>query len=127
LVYNKYYVDELCDKVFVEGPVLGKGMGTALARFDLGVIDGVGVDGSAWLTRLTSRLSIWWDDWIVDGGINLLARIVWTLNWPARAIQTGLDGRGRGAVSALLRRTILECHFFILDEVRRWASLLTTS
>ncbi|MBI4467548.1 MAG: NADH-quinone oxidoreductase subunit L [Acidobacteria bacterium] len=89
LVYNKYYVDEIYSRVFVEGPVLGKAMGSGLAGFDLRVVDGLGVDGSAWLTRFTSRLSIWWDTWIVDGAVNLLAWGVWVLNWPTRALQTG--------------------------------------
>jgi NADH-quinone oxidoreductase subunit L len=93
LVYNKYYVDEAYDAVFVEGPVMGKALASSLGRFDLKVIDGVGVDGSAWLTRFTSRLSIWWDTWIVDGMVNLLATVVWLLNWPARAVQTGLVQR----------------------------------
>jgi len=47
LVYNKYYVDEIYSRTFVEGPVLGKAMGDVFARFDLKVIDGIGVDGSA--------------------------------------------------------------------------------
>ncbi|MFQ5723611.1 MAG: NADH-quinone oxidoreductase subunit L, partial [Terriglobia bacterium] len=89
LVYNKYYVDEVYSKVFVEGPVLGKAMGDACGRFDLKVIDGIGVDGSAWLTRFTSRLSIWWDTWIVDGAVNLVGWTVWILNWPVRVLQTG--------------------------------------
>jgi len=93
LVYHKYFVDEVYSAVFVEGPVMGKAMGSTLAEFDLKVIDGIGVDGSAWLTRFTSRLSIWWDTWIVDGAVNLAAWMVWALNWPARALQTGLVQR----------------------------------
>ena len=93
LVYNKYYVDEVYSKVFVEGPVLGKAMGDTFGRFDLKVIDGIGVDGSAWLTRFTSQLSIWWDTWIVDGAVNLVGWTVWILNWPARALQTGMVQR----------------------------------
>jgi len=93
LVYHKYFVDEVYSAVFVEGPVLGKAMGSTLAGFDLKVIDGIGVDGSAWFARFTSRLSIWWDTWIVDGTVNLVAWMVWVLNWPARALQTGLVQR----------------------------------
>ena len=93
LVYNKYYVDEIYSKVFVEGPILGKGMGTAFAVFDQKVIDGMGVDGSAWTTRVVSRVSIWGDTWIVDGAVNLLGWTVWVLNLPARAVQTGLVQR----------------------------------
>jgi len=93
LVYHKYFVDEVYSAVFVEGPVMGKAMGATLAGFDLKVIDGIGVDGSAWFARFTSRLSIWWDTWIVDGTVNLVAWMVWVLNWPARALQTGLVQR----------------------------------
>jgi NADH-quinone oxidoreductase subunit L len=93
VVYNKYYVDEAYSAVFVEGWVMGKALASFSGRFDSTVIDGVGVDGSAWFTRFTSRLSIWWDTWVVDGLVNLLATIVWLLNWPARAIQTGLVQR----------------------------------
>ncbi|MGH9778088.1 MAG: NADH-quinone oxidoreductase subunit L [Candidatus Acidiferrales bacterium] len=93
LVYNKYYMDEIYSRVFVEGPVFGKGMGRAFAAFDAGVIDGVGVDGSAWLTRIISRITIWWDTWIVDGSVNLLGWLVWVLNLPTRALQTGLVQR----------------------------------
>ncbi|HLE35639.1 MAG TPA: hypothetical protein VI699_00680, partial [Candidatus Acidoferrales bacterium] len=48
-----------------------------------------GVDGSAWLTRRTSRISIWYDTWIVDGLVNLSARIVWMFSFPVRMLQGG--------------------------------------
>jgi NADH-quinone oxidoreductase subunit L len=54
------------------------------------VIDGLGVDGAGWLTRFASRVSIWWDTWIVDGLVNLSARIVWLFSYPVRMAQTGL-------------------------------------
>ena len=73
--------------------MLGKGLATTLGRFDLKVIDETGVDGTAWLTRSISRLSIWWDTWIVDGAVNLLGWLVWVLNWPARVLQTGMVQR----------------------------------
>ncbi|MBI4461407.1 MAG: NADH-quinone oxidoreductase subunit L [Acidobacteria bacterium] len=88
-LFNKYYVDELYSTVFVEGPVLGKAMGTSLARFDLKVIDGIGVDGTGWFARFTSRLSIWWDTWIVDGAVRALGFTIWVLSWPVRIVQTG--------------------------------------
>ncbi len=87
LVYRKYYVDEIYDAVFVNR---AKDLGTTLASFDANVIDGLGVDGAGWLTRATSRLSIWWDTWIVDGLVNLAARIVWLFSYPVRMVQTGL-------------------------------------
>jgi NADH-quinone oxidoreductase subunit L len=87
LVYRKYYMDEVYDALFVNRTM---DLGTALGMFDRGVIDGVGVDGSAWLTRFTSRVSILWDTWIVDGSVNLAARIVWLFSFPVRLVQNGL-------------------------------------
>jgi NADH-quinone oxidoreductase subunit L len=87
LLSRKYYMDEIYDALFVNR---AKDLGTSLALFDLRVIDGAGVDGSAWLTRFISRVSIWWDTWIVDGLVNLSARIVWLLSFPTRLVQTGL-------------------------------------
>ncbi len=87
LVYRKYYMDEIYDALFVNRV---KDLGTTLASFDANVVDGLGVDGAGWLTRTASRLSIWWDTWIVDGLVNLGARIVWLLSYPVRMVQTGL-------------------------------------
>jgi NADH-quinone oxidoreductase subunit L len=61
----------------------------ALGSFDLGIINGLGVDGAGWLTRAFSTVSMWWDKWIVDGLVNLAARIVWILSYPVRMLQSG--------------------------------------
>src|SRR5271157_1818590 len=66
LLYNKWYVDEIYDFLFVNG--LGKGGGRAMGAFDRDVVDG-GVNGAGWLTRFSSSVSIWWDTWIVDGAV----------------------------------------------------------
>ena len=87
LLANKYYVDEVYNAVFVEG--VAKGGGTALGRFDSSVIDG-GVNGSAWLTRLTSTVSIWWDTWVIDGSVRAGSFGVKALSYPVRLLQTGL-------------------------------------
>jgi NADH-quinone oxidoreductase subunit L len=87
LVYRKYYVDEIYDAMFVNRT---KDLGTALGAFDAGVVDGLGVDGAGWLTRATSRLSIWWDTWIVDGLVNVVGRGVRVLSYPVRLVQTGV-------------------------------------
>ena len=87
LVYHKYYMDEIYDAVFVNR---AKDLGLAFGAFDTYVIDGLGVNGAAWLTRFASRISIWWDTWIVDGFVRLGARIVWLLSFPVRLIQDGL-------------------------------------
>ena len=87
LLQNKYYVDEIYGALFVNG--LAKGGGTALGRFDSSVIDG-GVNGSAWLTRFTSTLSIWWDTWVIDGSVRAGAFGVKVASYPVRLLQTGL-------------------------------------
>ena len=87
LVYRKYYMDEVYDALFVNRT---KDLGSTLALFDARVIDGLGVDGTGWLMRFTSRLSIWWDTWIVDGLVNLAARMVWLFSILVRMVQTGL-------------------------------------
>src|SRR5579863_1505955 len=86
LVVHKYYVDEIYDALFVNRT---KDLGTALGAFDRGVIDGAGVNGVGLLTRVVSRISMWWDRWIVDGLVNVSARIVWAFSYPMRLVQTG--------------------------------------
>jgi NADH-quinone oxidoreductase subunit L len=87
LIYRKYYVDEIYDAMFVNRT---KDLGTALGVFDANVVDGLGVDGAGWLTRMSSRLSIWWDKWIVDGLVNVLGRAVQVFSYPVRLVQTGV-------------------------------------
>jgi len=88
VLLNKYYVDELYSAMFVEGPVLGKQLGTALSTFDARIVDG-GVNGAGWLTRFVSQLSIWWDTWVVDGAVRLLGFATKVVSFPVRMIQTG--------------------------------------
>ncbi len=90
LLYNKYYVDQLYDAMFVNRM---KDLALTLGAFDVNFINGLGVDGSGWLTRITSSISGVWDSWIVDGLVNLAARIVWLFSWPVRMLQTGRVSR----------------------------------
>ena len=83
---NKWYVDEIYDFLFVDG--LCKGGGRVLGRFDQTVVDG-GVNGAGWLTRFTSKASIFWDTWVIDGSVRLLSFFVKLLSYPVRVIQTG--------------------------------------
>ena len=53
LCYNKWYVDEIYDFLFVNG--LCKGGGTVLGAFDRNVVDG-GVNGAGWFTRFTATV-----------------------------------------------------------------------
>jgi NADH-quinone oxidoreductase subunit L len=86
LLLNKWYVDEIYDFLFVNG--LGKGGGRLASAFDSNIVDG-GVNGAAWLTRFNSRMTIWWDTWIVDGAVRLSGFVVRLLSYPARLAQTG--------------------------------------
>jgi NADH-quinone oxidoreductase subunit L len=90
LIYNKYYVDQLYDAMFVNRM---KDLALTLGLFDVNFINGLGVDGSGWVTRITSSISGIWDSWIVDGLVNLSARIVWLFSWPVRMLQTGRVAR----------------------------------
>jgi len=86
LLYNKWYVDEIYDFLFVNG--LGKGGGRVCGAFDRNVVDG-GVNGAGWLTRFTSRVSIWWDTWIVDGAVRFGSFCVKMLSFPVCLLETG--------------------------------------
>ena len=90
LLYNKYYVDQLYDAMFVNRI---KDLALTLGAFDVNFINGLGVDGAGWVTRITSSISGIWDSWIVDGLVNLAARIVWFFSWPVRMLQTGRVAR----------------------------------
>jgi len=57
--------------------------------FDSKIVDGV-VNGSAWLTRLSSRITGGTDKYLVDGLVNAIANFVVRLMSPiVRAAQTG--------------------------------------
>ncbi len=86
MLYNKWYVDEIYDFLFING--LSKGGGSALAKFDSRVVDG-GVNGAGWLTRFSSRVSIWWDVWIIDGFVRFTSFLVRILSYPVRIVQSG--------------------------------------
>jgi NADH-quinone oxidoreductase subunit L len=85
--YNKYWIDE-----FFGWAVTRRTMDLArgVFAFDSKVVDG-GVNGSAWLTRLTSRITGGTDKYLVDGLVNAIANFVVRLMSPiVRAAQTGL-------------------------------------
>jgi NADH-quinone oxidoreductase subunit L len=84
--YNKYWVDE-----FYGWAVTRRVMDAArvVFAFDSKVIDG-GVNGTAWLTRLSSRLTGFTDQYFVDGLVNAIAAFIIRLMSPLfRAAQTG--------------------------------------
>ena len=90
MLIRKYFVDEIYDALFVNRT---KDLGIALGAFDRNVIDGFGVNGVGWLTRLISNISAAWDKWIVDGLVNLSAWIVRLAGGAMRYLQTGFFPR----------------------------------
>ncbi len=84
--YNKYWVDE-----FYGWAITRRVMDAARAvyTFDAKAIDGL-VNGSAWLTRLSSRITGLVDQYFVDGLVNAIAAFIIRLMSPLlRAAQTG--------------------------------------
>jgi NADH-quinone oxidoreductase subunit L len=82
---NKYWVDEIYDALIVNRT---KDLGNFLANFDLRVIDG-GVNGSAWLTRLTASVSGFFDYWVVDFAVRR-SDLIFYMSYPLRRLQTGI-------------------------------------
>jgi NADH:ubiquinone oxidoreductase subunit 5 (subunit L)/multisubunit Na+/H+ antiporter MnhA subunit len=84
--YNKYWVDE-----FYGWAVTRRVMDAArgVFAFDSKVVDGA-VNGSAWFTRFSSRVTGLTDQYFVDGLVNAIAAFVMRLMSPLfRAAQTG--------------------------------------
>jgi len=112
LFWNKFYIDEIYDALFVNGLVKGGGellrrfdarivdggvsgavwltrfTSTVLSRFDARIVDG-GVNGAVWLTRFTSTVTMWCDTWIIDGAVRLGSFLVKLASDPIRILQTG--------------------------------------
>ncbi|MBI3951764.1 MAG: NADH-quinone oxidoreductase subunit L [Acidobacteria bacterium] len=84
---RKFWVDEFYEGVFVRGLTLGSSK--LLWNTDVAVVDG-GVNGSAWLTRLSSKLSGWVDLYIVDLIVNAVGFVTRIFSIIFRAAQTGL-------------------------------------
>jgi len=85
LIFNKYWVDEVYDVVFVRGTLL---LSRALAWFDRVIIDGV-VNGAATVTRAFAWVSGAFDHYVVDGLVNGAAWVTDAVGARVRHIQTG--------------------------------------
>ena len=84
-IYNKYYVDEAYDALFVNRTI---GLGNVLTWFDNHIVDGL-VNGCATLTRITAWISGLFDLQVVDRIVNLIAEIVEFFSAAFRKLQTG--------------------------------------
>jgi NADH-quinone oxidoreductase subunit L len=85
--HNKYWIDEFYGWAITRRTMdLARGV----FQFDSKVVDG-GVNGTAWLTRLSSKITGGTDKYFVDGLVNAIADFVVRLMSPiVRAAQTGL-------------------------------------
>ena len=86
ILLNKYYFDEFY-QIAILNP-LSK-LGELLRKFDLKVIDGICVDGSAYVTWLISKAKAWFDLKFVDGSVDGIAWITKFSGGALRIIQTG--------------------------------------
>jgi NADH-quinone oxidoreductase subunit L len=83
---NKYYVDELYDATIISGTMKS---GRGLWTFDRNVVDGA-VNGTSWVTVISSWFSGLTDRNVVDGLVNLVGWIVQESSLAFRRFQTGL-------------------------------------
>jgi NADH-quinone oxidoreductase subunit L len=86
LFANKYYVDELYDKTVVAGTWA---LARLLFRFDAGFIDGLLVNGARNVTVTAAMISGFFDKYVVDGLVNLVAIILDAFSKLFRRLQTG--------------------------------------
>jgi len=83
---NKYYVDELYDATVISGTMAGA---RGLWAVDRNVVDGA-VNGTGWVTVISSFFSGLTDRTVVDGLVNLVGWIVQESSLAFRRLQTGL-------------------------------------
>jgi NADH-quinone oxidoreductase subunit L len=86
VLLNKYYVDEFYGATFI-GATIGASRLSWLV--DRTVVDGA-VNGTGWLTRLSSWFSGLLDRHLVDGAVNLVADTFHEASHGFRRLQTGL-------------------------------------
>jgi NADH-quinone oxidoreductase subunit L len=83
---NKYYVDELYGATLIGGTFASA---KALWTVDRKVVDGA-VNGTGWVTLISSWLSGLTDRTIVDGAVNFVGWVVQESSHVVRRLQTGL-------------------------------------
>jgi NADH-quinone oxidoreductase subunit L len=83
---NKYYVDELYNATAVGGTLAAS---RGLWTFDSRVVDGA-VNGSGWVTIISSWVSHLVDKHVVDGLVNLVGSVIEDSSFVFRRLQTGL-------------------------------------
>jgi NADH-quinone oxidoreductase subunit L len=85
LLLNKYWIDELYEKVFVRGT---KRISSMAFWFDSRIVDGI-VNGSASVTKMIVFIGGTFDRWVVDGLVNFVARLTLWVGSYVRSMQSG--------------------------------------
>ena len=85
LSYNKYYVDEFYQFVFVGGTLLLSRIGAWIDHY---IIDFI-VDGSAKTTAFISWFNGLFDNYVIDGIVNAVANVTFWAGDKFRRVQTG--------------------------------------
>ena len=85
VLFNKYYVDEIYQFLFVGGTLLLARIGAAFDRY---IIDNI-VDGSAKLTTIVSWFNGLFDRYVVDMLVNAVANVTFAVGNNFRRVQTG--------------------------------------
>jgi len=86
ILLNKYWVDEIYDKAFVQS---SKNLGRELDAVDTGVLDGA-VTGVWRLTEMGAAASTWFEKYIIYGGINVVGYSNHIAAHILRKLQSGL-------------------------------------
>jgi NADH-quinone oxidoreductase subunit L len=98
-VYNKYYVDEFYNRVVIQPYLLAT---RALAWFDSNIIDGV-VNLAARIVVFLSWLSGLFDHYVVDGLVNFASNLTLDVGGRLRRLQTGsINGYLYGILAAVM-------------------------
>jgi NADH-quinone oxidoreductase subunit L len=98
-VYNKYYVDEFYDRIFVQPYLFAT---RTLAWFDANIIDGV-VNLAAAVIVFLSWLSGLFDRYVVDGLVNFASNLTLDVGGRLRRLQTGsINGYLYGILAAVM-------------------------
>ncbi len=98
-VYNKYYVDEFYDRAVVQPYLFAT---RALAWFDTNIIDGV-VNLAARIIVFGSWLSGLFDKYVVDALVNFASNVTFEVGGRLRRLQTGsINGYLYGILAAVM-------------------------
>jgi NADH-quinone oxidoreductase subunit L len=98
-VYNKYYVDEFYDRAVVQPYMFAT---RALAWFDSNIIDGV-VNLAARIIVFGSWLSGLFDKYVVDALVNFASNVTFEVGGRLRRLQTGsINGYLYGILAAVM-------------------------